>query len=62
MTITLNLGKKEKIRQFCLEIIRKQDISIRKLACNWEPGSSVTCSTIGKTFLQGTRSHKNFSA
>jgi len=33
MTITLTLEKKEKIRQLCLEIIRKPDISIRKLAC-----------------------------
>ena len=33
MTISVTLAKKEKIRQLCLEVISKPNISIRKLAC-----------------------------
>jgi len=62
MTITLTLEKKEKIRQFCLEIIRKPDISIRKLACIiGNLVAAIPAVPYGKLFLQRTRSHKNFS-
>ena len=33
MTVSVTLPKKEKIRKFCLEVISKPNISIRKLVC-----------------------------